>query len=82
MSALADAATDYLKLRRSLGHTLIAAGTLLPRNIAYLGGIGHDTITDATAFAWATDVSVGNGTRKLNAVEREKYVAAHWPATG
>jgi integrase len=58
MSALADAATDYVTLRRSLGHKLDAAGRLLPRYVAYLDGLGDDTVTVATAFAWATDVNV------------------------
>ena len=58
MSALADAATDYLALRRSLGHKLHAAGRLLPRYVAYVDGLDHDTVTVATALAWATDLNV------------------------
>ena len=66
MSALADAAVDYLALRRSLGHKLHAAGRLLPRYVAYLDGLGHDSVTVATAYAWATDLNVAPGSNEPN----------------
>ncbi len=53
MSALAEAAEDYLRLRRSLGHDLAEAHWLLPRFVAYLDDIGAATVTIATALAWA-----------------------------
>lgn len=53
MSALSQAAEDYLRLRRSLGHDLADAHRLLPRFVAYLDDIGDTTVTVATAMAWA-----------------------------
>lgn len=54
LSALGQAAADYLRLRRHLGHKLDEAGRLLPRFVAYLDAIGAPTVTVATALAWAT----------------------------
>lgn len=53
MSALADRAEDYLRLRRSLGHDLAEAHWLLPCFVAYLDQIGEPTVTIAAALAWA-----------------------------
>lgn len=53
MSALSDAAEQYLRLRRSLGHDLADAHRLLPRFVAYLDDVGATTVTVATAMAWA-----------------------------
>ncbi|MHB1787716.1 MAG: tyrosine-type recombinase/integrase [Acidimicrobiales bacterium] len=53
MSALAQAADDYLRLRRALGHDLADAQRLLPRFVAYLDAIGAPTVTVDAAFAWA-----------------------------
>lgn len=40
MTALTQAAEDYLQLRRSLGHDLADAHRLLPSFVAYLDAIG------------------------------------------
>lgn len=53
MSALAEAAREYLQLRRSLGHELAEAHWLLPRFVAYLDAIGAPTVTIDAALAWA-----------------------------
>lgn len=53
MSALSEAAEQYLRLRRSLGHDLADAHRLLPRFVAYLDDIGAQTVTVAAAMAWA-----------------------------
>ena len=53
MTALADAATDYLALRRRLGHDLADAHRLLPRFVAYLDDIGAATVTIEAAVAWS-----------------------------
>lgn len=53
MTALFDAAEEYLRLRRSLGHELAEAHRLLPRFVAYLDEIGTPTVTIETALAWA-----------------------------
>lgn len=53
MTALADAATDYLALRRRLGHDLADAHRLLPRFVAYLDDIGAPTVTIEAAIAWS-----------------------------
>jgi integrase len=55
MSALSDAAADYLQLRRSLGHDLAEAHWLLPRFVAFLEARGAPTVTTETALAWATE---------------------------
>ena len=54
MSPLAQAAADYLALRRRLGHDLADAHRLLPRLVAYLDEIGASTVTIAAALAWST----------------------------
>jgi len=53
MSALSEAAQDYLQLRRRLGHALADAHRLLPRFVAYLDSIGASTVTMEAALAWA-----------------------------
>ena len=58
MTALFDAAQDYLRLRRSLGHDLAEAHRLLPRFVAYLDEIGSPTVTIETALAWAQQPDV------------------------
>ncbi len=58
MSALAQAAQDYLQLRRSLGHDLTEAHRLLPRFVAYLDGIGAPTVTINATLAWVYEAGV------------------------
>lgn len=53
MSALADAAEEYLRLRNSLGHELAEYHRLLPRFVAFLDTEGLPTVTIAAALAWA-----------------------------
>lgn len=53
MSALSQAAEEYLRLRRSLGHELADAHRLLPRFVAYLDAIGAPTVTIEAALVWA-----------------------------
>ena len=53
MSDLEQALSDYLQLRRSLGHQLAEAGWLLPKFVAYLQGQGQVTVTVEAALAWA-----------------------------
>ena len=52
MSALEQALTDYLRLRRSLGHELAEAGWLLPGFVEYLDAHGSPTVTVESALAW------------------------------
>jgi len=54
VSALNQAAVDYLALRRRLGHDLADAHRLLPRFVAYLDEMGASTVTVAAALAWST----------------------------
>lgn len=71
MSALADAAAEYLQLRRLLGHNLDEAHRLLPRFVAYLDSIGASTVTINAALAWATDgvdPATTNGARRMGIV--------------
>jgi integrase len=53
MSALAAAAEDYLRLRRSLGFKLERRGELLADFVAYLDQAGVDHISIEKALAWA-----------------------------
>jgi integrase/recombinase XerD len=53
MSALADAAADYLRLRNRLGHELAEYHRLLPRFVAFLDDAGLETVTVAAALAWS-----------------------------
>jgi integrase/recombinase XerD len=52
MSALADAAADYLRLRNRLGHDLAEYHRLLPRFVASLDDAGLETVTVAAVLAW------------------------------
>jgi integrase/recombinase XerD len=62
VSALSDAAEEYLQLRRSLGHKLADAHRLLPRFVAYLDATGTATITIEAALAWAQPPEVDPAT--------------------
>jgi integrase len=52
--ALEDRLAGYLAVRRALGYKLARAEKLLAQFIAWLGGRGEQTITTASALAWAT----------------------------
>ncbi|MGW5152927.1 hypothetical protein [Rhodococcus koreensis] len=52
MSALAEQAEQYLRLRRALGRRLDEAARLLPRFVAYLDAAGVTTITVDVALQW------------------------------
>lgn len=54
MSALSDAVTEYLTVRRAMGHKLERAGELLGQFAAHLDAVGATTITVEEALAWAT----------------------------
>ena len=62
MSALADAARDYLRLRNSLGHDLAEYHRELPRLVAFLEAEGLPTVTVAAALAWAQGPAAGAAT--------------------
>ena len=62
MSALADAARDYLRLRNSLGHELAEYHRELPRLVAFLEAEGLPTVTVAAALAWAQGAGVDPAT--------------------
>jgi len=61
MSALAERAQEYLRLRRALGHDLAEAVRLLPRFVAYLDDIGATTVTVDAALAWAQEPNAAPG---------------------
>lgn len=52
MSALAQHAQEYLRLRHALGHKLADAERLLPRFVAHLDAEGVPTITVEAALGW------------------------------
>ncbi|MEV0291899.1 tyrosine-type recombinase/integrase [Kribbella sp. NPDC050820] len=62
MSALADAAREYLRLRNSLGHELAEYHRQLPRFVAFLDAEGLPTVTVAAALAWAQGPDVDPAT--------------------
>jgi integrase/recombinase XerD len=62
MTALADAARDYLRLRNSLGHDLAEYHRQLPRFVAFLEAEGLPTVTVAAALAWAQGPGVDPST--------------------
>jgi hypothetical protein len=62
VSALEPAPTDYLHLRRSLGHELADAARLLPSCVAYLDACGAPTITIEAALGWAQQSAAGRVT--------------------
>jgi integrase/recombinase XerD len=55
MSDLRTSASEYLRLRRALGHKLDEAGRRLPAFVAFLEARGLDTVTIEAALAWAGD---------------------------
>ena len=86
MSALEQALTDYLRLRRSLGHELAEAGWLLPGFVAYLDAHGSPTVTIESALAWVQQTPTGQGTsvgaRRMTAVRGfARYLAGIDAAT-
>ncbi len=58
MSALSDAARDYLRLRNRLGHELAEYHRELPRFVAALDTAGLPTVTIAAALSWAQERGV------------------------
>jgi integrase len=54
MTALAERAAEYLRIRRALGHRMAEAARLLPRFVAHLEAAGLETVTVEAALAWAT----------------------------
>lgn len=60
MSALGQAAEDYLRIRRALGFKMENAGRLLPQFLGYLESVGAETITTEHAVRWATLPSAAN----------------------
>jgi integrase/recombinase XerD len=53
VTALSQAAQDYLRLRQSLGHDLAEAHRLLPHFVAYLDSVGCSTVTVEAALVWS-----------------------------
>ncbi len=72
MSAVGDAAGDYLQLRRALGHKLDDAGRQLAKFVSYLDDIGAETVTVENALGFVLDPSLDPSTvtssRRLTAV--------------
>lgn len=62
MSALADVAREYLRLRNSMGHELAEYHRELPRFVAFLDAEGLPTVTVAAALAWAQGPDVDPAT--------------------
>ena len=60
MSALSQAVTDYLALRRALGYKLEAHVRVLPQFVEFLEQRQATVITTALALAWATEPANGS----------------------
>ena len=54
MIALAQAAQDYLRIRRALGFKLVEEGYQLRSFVAYMDALNADTLTAEHALRWAT----------------------------
>jgi integrase len=61
MTALQQAAADYLQIRRAMGFKLERAEKLLAQYLAYLDEHGEERVTIANALAWARLPTVGSG---------------------
>jgi hypothetical protein len=70
MSAFAQHAREYLRLRRALGHELADAAQLLPRFVAYLDATGASAITIEAALAWAQRLGAARTPRSGAADDR------------
>jgi integrase/recombinase XerD len=70
MTALREAAADYLALRRSVGFKLVEAGRMLPNFVAFSEANGETLITVTGAMAWATQASTPNGAARRIIVVR------------
>ena len=86
MSRLEQSLTDYLQLRRSLGHQLNDAGRLLPRFVTFLDDHGLSTVTVAAAMEWSTaraaDPQSTVGPRRMTAIRGfARYLVGVDPAT-
>lgn len=86
MSRLEQSLTDYLQLRRSLGHQLDDAARLLPRFVGFLDDRGLSTVTVAAAVEWATTPTTDPGStvgpRRMTAVRGfARYLVGVDPAT-
>jgi integrase/recombinase XerD len=71
VSALNQALSDYLQLRRSLGHDLAEAARLLPDFVAHLEAHGSPTVTIEAVLSWAQQSQSGRvtsvGPRRMTA---------------
>ena len=86
VSRLEQSLTDYLQLRRSLGHQLDDAARLLPRFVGFLDDRGLSTVTVAAAVEWATTPTTDPGStvgpRRMTAVRGfARYLVGVDPAT-
>ncbi len=86
MSALSHELSQYLRLRRLLGHDLRDAARLLPRFVAHLEAQDAEFVTVEVALAWALEPQAPVGTtvwgRRMTAVRGfARYLAGIDPRT-
>jgi integrase len=86
MTDFRQAADDYLRLRRSLGHQMAEAAYLLPDFAAFLDGRGEQTVTIAAALDWVKTREPGVVTtvspRRITAVRGfARYLSGTGPST-
>ena len=82
----AQAAADYLALRRRLGHKLAGAERILDRFVVYLDVVGAEAVTLEASLAFILDPDLDpastNPSRRLQAVRGfARYLTAIDPAT-
>ena len=71
MTALSQAANDYLRVRRALGFKLVYEGRLLRAFVSYMDGIDAEVVTVEHALVWATlpaGATTAEQARRLRAV--------------
>ena len=76
MTALEQAMTDYLQLRRSLGHELGDVGRLLPSFVSYLEAQGSSTVTIEAALGWAQQPATNRIAGRVTSVGSRRMTAA------
>jgi len=86
MTALQDHLSEYLRLRRLLGHELADAARLLPRFVDYLEANNMEFVTVQAAVAWSLEPKAPAGTtvwgrRMMVARGFARYLAGIDPRT-
>lgn len=77
MSALQDALSDYLALRRALGYKLVEDGQALAQFVTFVEQAGSDHITTELALHWATRSRKGAPAHQAHQLSRVRLFAEY-----